>query len=41
VIPPGHHLGRRWVAANEPVVDRQLALAAIRLGRVLNDALMP
>jgi hypothetical protein len=38
VIPPSHRLDRRWVAANEPVVERQLALAAIRLAQVLNQA---
>jgi hypothetical protein len=41
VIPPSRRLGRGWVAQNEPVVERQLALAAIRLARVLNDALAP
>jgi len=38
-IPPSHRLGRRWIDGNVPVVERQLALAAARLARVLNDAL--
>ena len=36
VIPPSHRLGRRWVDMNVPIVERQLALAAARLARVLN-----
>jgi nuclease S1 len=39
VIPRSHRLGARWVDANEPVVEGQLALAAVRLARVLNQAL--
>ncbi len=35
-IPRSHRLGRAYVAANLPVVDRQLALAAARLAAVLN-----
>ena len=41
VIPSSHRLDRRWVAANEPVVEWQLALASIRLARILNAALPP
>jgi hypothetical protein len=36
VIPASHRLGRRWVDVNVPIVERQLAVAAVRLARVLN-----
>ncbi len=39
VLPPDHRLGPAYVAANLPVVDHQLALAAVRLARLLNEAL--
>src|SRR5689334_17255380 len=39
VIPASHRLGRRWVDMNVPVVERQLAVAAARLARVLNRTL--
>jgi len=39
VIPRSHRLGRAYVAANLPVVDGRLALAAARLAAVLNAAL--
>jgi hypothetical protein len=35
-IPRSHRLGQAYVAANLPVVDRQLALAAARLAGVLS-----
>jgi hypothetical protein len=40
-IPASHHLGKRWVEANVPVVERQLGLAAARLARLLDDAIVP
>lgn len=39
VVPRSGALGRRWIAANEPVVEWQLTLASARLARVVNEAL--
>ena len=38
VLPANRRLGAAYVRANAAVVDRQLALAALRLARVLNEA---
>jgi hypothetical protein len=38
VLPANRRLGVAYVRANLPVVDRQLALASVRLARVLNEA---
>jgi len=38
-FPPSRRLARRWVDANVPVVERQLALSAARLAHVLNEVL--
>ena len=38
VLPANRRLGAAYVRDNAPVVDRQLALAALRLARVLNEA---
>lgn len=37
-IPPDHALGQEYYDAAIPVVDQQLALAGLRLARVLNEA---
>jgi len=37
-LPPSGRLGRRYLEASRPVLERQLALGAIRLARVLNEA---
>ena len=37
VVPRSRVLGRRWIAANEPVVEWQLTLASARLARVINE----
>jgi S1/P1 Nuclease len=39
VLPADHRLGPAYVAANLPVVDHQLALAGVRLARLLNEVL--
>ena len=38
-IPRGGVIGREYVRANRPVIDRQLITAGVRLARVLNEAL--
>lgn len=38
VLPPNHRLGKGYVRTNVAVVDRQLALAGLRLARVLDEA---
>ena len=38
-IPPSHRLAGAYYDANEPVVDKQLELAGVRLARTLNEAL--
>jgi len=40
-IPGSHRLGARWAAANEPVVEWQLALAAVRLAGMLDQTIAP
>jgi nuclease S1 len=39
VLPRNHKLTAAYARANRPVVDRQLALAGVRLARLLNEAL--
>jgi hypothetical protein len=39
VLPPDRALGDDYVTSARPVVDRQLALAGLRLARVLDEAL--
>jgi len=38
-IPRGGIIGRDYVRANRPVIDRQLIAAGVRLAKILNDAL--
>jgi hypothetical protein len=38
-LPPGHHLKEDYYNKSLAVVDRQLAVAGLRLARVLNEAL--
>src|SRR5262249_39254703 len=40
-IPDDHQLDSSYVEINQPVVDRQLALAGLRLAKVLNGAFAP
>ena len=39
-IPRGERIGRAYVDANRPVIDRQLIAAGVRLAKVLNEALV-
>ncbi len=39
IVPPGANLGETYSAAERPVVERQLALAGLRLARLLNEDL--
>ncbi len=39
-IPPNGHIGRGYLEANRPVIDRQLIAAGVRLAKVLNEALV-
>jgi hypothetical protein len=36
-LPNNHRLGARWVSANAPVAEWQLARAAVRLARVIDE----
>jgi hypothetical protein len=38
-IPPSHRLAGAYYDANEPVVDKQLERAGVRLARILNEVL--
>jgi hypothetical protein len=38
-LPRGNVIGRAYMEANRPVIDRQLIAAGVRLAKVLNDAL--
>jgi nuclease S1 len=38
-IPANGHLGRGYLEANRPVIDKQLIAAGVRLAKVLNEAL--
>jgi hypothetical protein len=40
-VPDDHQLDVTYVETNQPVVDQQLALAGLRLAKVLNDAFAP
>jgi hypothetical protein len=40
-VPENAELGEQYVARSLPVLDRQLAIAGLRLARVLNEAFGP
>ena len=39
-IPVSGHIGRDYLEANRPVIDRQLIAAGVRLAKLLNEALV-
>jgi hypothetical protein len=39
MVPQNAELGESYIAANQPIIEQQLALAGVRLAAILNDAL--